>query len=434
MKRSRINQNLNHGRPKQERQHRNQRHHHEQQQHWYYKDGKGNSQTLPTISNLPERYMRNISGPYLPVTVRRVAIGFHGEYVRREKMLHVHTEALACSNFFRDSENITDTLIKPLIASNVTVEVFFHSVSRCKEIDRRLIAALKPVRWEFSKRNLPRIVDSFLRVIDMIHEYEKEKLLGENSINFGESEIKSSATYFDFIILTRFDVKFRIASILNLNIDFNGAVNLAFKDAPPYWRKEEKVSDLFFVFPSGTVARNLRKAIDTSAGPHSHHSAAHWIYPYLRKSLIETTPAQQAQNTTTSKAIHFIDPLGQSSNVQVDGKVKSFLYLDRSCANFDQWTSCSIMKEGSTPHASNGNESNAFCIYLLRAVLFMNAQNICRRPTTGFISQIELFDFAEFYGAATVTIFLVLLIAVAVRIIWIQVFYCRLRNQKKRAI
>ena len=206
----------------------------------------------------PSRFLRRASSDDKPPPLKRVAMAFHGEYLRRALLRHTGVDEKACSNFFLDAENITATLVRPLADMGAVVETFFHTTSHCEASDDRLVEALRPVRHAFAPKNLPRVVDSYVRVMEMVEAYacERQQESGGKNENGGRRPGGGSGgggggLYFDAVILSRFDVRFTVHSILDLNIDWQ-MINVAFRDISTSWKRESKVSDLFFVYPGPT--------------------------------------------------------------------------------------------------------------------------------------------------------------------------------------
>jgi len=237
-----------------------------------------------------------------PAWVKNIAIAYHGQYIRKEELFHAH--ATGCSIYFNDAENIRKYLELPLMRHNRTVTSFFHTVNHCSQSDRKLVDDIKPASFMFSSSKLPRIVDSYISVLDLVSKWR---------------------TPVDIVILTRFDVSFRWP-ITRLWIDWS-KINIAFKDGPTYFSKEHKVSDLFHIFPRNLL-REVRAALDASA-----RGSGHYIYNYLVKELGQSK-------------IHFIEPRGRSSNVGINDSNPTFLYIDRSCLGFEKL--CASQINGST--------------------------------------------------------------------------------------
>lgn len=239
----------------------------------------------------------------IPSQISTVAIGFHGHYLRKEKLIHHHQ--IGCSIFKNSRVNVTASLLEPFRIKNVSVLTFFHTYESCVEQDRELLDYLRPASYSFSSCLLPRIVDSYIRVLDLI-------------------EAHPSFSKVDAIILSRFDARYRL-KIDEMPLEWS-KLNLAFKDGPVYWRKYHKVSDLFHVLPRSMLTP-LRRAFDVSTKRGS--SAGHFIYDHI-------------------KAVNFIDAnVHRSSNVNEGDANATFLVLDRSCAGFDEL--CAPRKDARCP-------------------------------------------------------------------------------------
>ena len=318
----------------------------------------------------------------------------------------------ACSDFFLDADNITSTLIRPLQERNISVETFLHSTTYCAASDARLVRFLQPVRHAFAPSNLPRIVDSYLQVMSMVEAYAVDR----------ERVTSSNESYFDAVVLSRFDVRFT-QSILDLNIDW-GMINIAFRDGPPYWRKESKVSDLFFVYPGNDLGVKLRHAIDVSAGPFSHHSAAHWLLPHLMKSL----NGLPMPHNTSVRPVNFIDPVGQGSNVLPEGTIPTFLYLDRSCEQFDDLARCGSKTRSRALGEIEGEDSGRSASLCRRVASVLpvvsDREKFCGHRLfvagSGKPMGLQPYEFAEFYAAGSVVILFTALVAVALRVLYVQ--------------
>jgi len=225
--------------------------------------------------------------------LQTIAIGFHGNFERKGTL----GDPTSCSNFFLVAEEISDKLIRPL-KQNYNVQIFWHTYKdlQCTEMDNALVRYLQPVAYEFSSSPLPQIVDSYIRVIDLITK-------------------KSNASLPEFIILARFDVVYRVPfTDFNLHLD---KVNLPFRDPETNWNSFRMVSDLFFVVPAGFVAP-FRKSLEESCSTpgamelratyarrriRGTPCPAHYFYPALGKAIGE-------------KNIHFIDDAFRSSNIR----------------------------------------------------------------------------------------------------------------------
>jgi hypothetical protein len=230
----------------------------------------------------------------LPTWLKSVAIAFHGHYLRQDALFHTHS--VGCSNFFNDAENMTLSIVSPLEHANITVKTFFSTVGHCPESDERLVQYIRPTAYSFAKCMLPRIVDSYIEVLDLV---------------------ASHSPPVDAVILTRFDLLYR-KPIFSMGVSWK-SVNFPFADSPVYWSREKKVSDLFHVLPFHRIAA-FRAALDAS-GKRSHTAGHHAYSPLVR--------------VVGSEAINFIDSSrGRGSNVRADDPDPTFLFIDRSCEGY----------------------------------------------------------------------------------------------------
>ncbi|KAG8465961.1 hypothetical protein KFE25_005531 [Diacronema lutheri] len=97
---------------------------------------------------------------------RAVSLLFHGHYARAS------TKRGGCSDFFQSAHNLRAAVFAPLLAreradaGEQLMRVFVHTFStRCAAADAALLAALRPTAFEFSRAPLPRIIDSYVRVL-----------------------------------------------------------------------------------------------------------------------------------------------------------------------------------------------------------------------------------------------------------------------------
>lgn len=188
--------------------------------------------------------------PHTKFSRKTVAIGFHGAYDRTGSQF----DSLSCTDFFQVSKNIFSTIIEPL-REKYNVLIFFHTYRHegCLEKDNALVNMLEPEAYEFSKSKLPRIIDSYIRVIDLIDETANRTT---NKITMAS---KSKAI--DYVLLLRFDVRYK-QSFNKINIEME-KVNIAFRDQKQYWELRRKVSDLFFLVPYRYL-KIFRDSLDSS--------------------------------------------------------------------------------------------------------------------------------------------------------------------------
>jgi len=234
---------------------------------------------------------------------RRVAIAFRGDYHRRAILRDGVTRAsrsLRCSDFFNSAKNLQQQVVDPLVAAGSVVKTYFHSYvdANCSQRDQRVLRELNPTRHEFSKEYLPRIVDSFIKVLELVLQ-DKDDI--------------------DAVVLTRFDLRYR-APITSFNIDW-GATNVAHKDLRSNWEGREVISDVFYVLPIGHV-QTLIDVLNQSADSENSGGAGHWIFnPFVKRM--------------GRSALNYIDKEIGSSTA-APSQSTSFVGISRNCgAEFD---------------------------------------------------------------------------------------------------
>ena len=105
------------------------------------------------------------------------AVVYHGQYYRSNGK---------CGDFFKAAYNHKSMIIDPLLAMPMNVFVVFHTyTSGCESRDRALVDFLRPVAHEIAPCCLPRIVDSYIRALQLL---------------------QSSRQSVDWIVLTRFEL------------------------------------------------------------------------------------------------------------------------------------------------------------------------------------------------------------------------------------
>jgi hypothetical protein len=192
-------------------------------------------------------------------------------------------------------------VVDPLVAAGATVKIYFHSYvdANCSQRDQRLLRVLNPVRHEFAKEYMPRVVDSFIKVLELVFQ-------DKNDI--------------DAIVLTRFDLRYR-APITSFNVNW-GATNVAHKDLRSKWEGREVISDILYVLPIGHV-QPLIDALNRSANSENSDGAGHWIFnPFV--------------NMMGRNALNYIDPQIGSSTA-APSQSTSCVGISRACgAEFDK--------------------------------------------------------------------------------------------------
>lgn len=235
----------------------------------------------------------------------RVAIAYRGDYHRKVALSSGTNSAAAvgCSDFFHNADYHWKQLVEPLEAAGTRVTTYFHSYrdASCPQRDHRLLRELRPERYEFSDSHLPMIVDSFIRVLNLV-------LQDAGSV--------------DAVVLTRFDLRYR-APITSLNVNWN-VTNVAHREGEESWKTQRKVSDLFYVLPVAHI-RPFMTALRESARKHQvnrvdHHStgAGHWFSHYF-------------VNMMGRKALHIIDKEFASSTLS-PSETNTFLGISRGCS------------------------------------------------------------------------------------------------------
>jgi hypothetical protein len=206
----------------------------------------------------PDRPQTKQSEPAPAPRRKRIAVGFHGAYDRKGSEF----DRFSCSDFFQVSDNIESQLLAPLRRS-YDVTTFFHTYRHleCRDKDDALEAFLRPASHKFSDAKLPRIIDSYLVVIDLIMDAaygSREPALASTN---DTAALRALPSDIEYVVLARFDVRYKVP-FARLNVEMD-KVNFAFRDRKAYWKRRRKVSDLFFVMPIHHLAP-FRKALDAS--------------------------------------------------------------------------------------------------------------------------------------------------------------------------
>ena len=176
-------------------------------------------------------------------TVQRVAVAYHGSYIRGPLPWHYWESdcpnPFRCSDAFESHRNIHSHVVEALRRAGVRTGVFFHSHrSGCSALDAELVRLLRPHAHEFSEVALPRIIDSYLRALQLVQTHGPDA---------------------DAVLLLRFDVEYRVP-ITAACIDWS-KVNIAFRDIASSWDSFRAVSDLFFVVPMRLLS-SFARALD----------------------------------------------------------------------------------------------------------------------------------------------------------------------------
>jgi hypothetical protein len=239
---------------------------------------------------------------------KSAAILYHGEYYRTEeddededsvakqsssnhgwrrtaKQLQLAkdlNDVSKCSDFFSAADNHKHTIIEPLrrVGIEYIVTAFHSFTSGHKARDQALVNFLQPVAYNFSKSfdESPRIVDSYLKVIDLLQR-SKERV--------------------DIALVIRFDL-FMLKPIDWLSVEWS---KVNFRDRDYYWRcraDDESdcapsdlhfASDLFFLTPTKYLPA-LRSSLDDSGKRTPKNpdfawlkGSGHWTYDPLAKRI-----------------------------------------------------------------------------------------------------------------------------------------------------
>lgn len=201
-----------------------------------------------------------------------VALLYHGEYLRGtvdEPAGYDWTGSPKCSDFFVAAANHHDQLVAPLRARGARLQTFFHTVrSGCASRDQALVNFLQPLAHRFDDELPPRIVDSFISVIDLL---------------------LASSVHVDVALLVRFDAMYK-QPLDAMDIRWP-AVNFAFADTR---FAEGIVSDLFHVCPGHDLPALRAAFAQSGERAQEWPGSAHYAWEPLREALGE-------------ERVHFID-------------------------------------------------------------------------------------------------------------------------------
>jgi hypothetical protein len=180
-------------------------------------------------------------------------------------------------------------------------------------MDRALVNYLDPGAHEFSKELLPRIVDSYLRVIHLMLQ---------------------SSPLPDFVILTRFDLDYhQPVPELNYHPD---KVNIAFRDLQDKWEKDQWVSDLFFLMP-GRFLELFGKSLEESCAS----EAALTYRPPVEHSVVVATRGRGAVCPGHFVYQPLVTNIGSDNIRMIDDAFRSsrsatgtFISINRACGGW----------------------------------------------------------------------------------------------------
>ena len=189
--------------------------------------------------------------PRPPGSKPTVALVYHGAYYRSSGK---------CADFFQAAYNHKTMIVDPLKRErSVNVITAFHTYSSgCHKRDNALIDFLQPVAHEVEECCRPRIVDSYIRSLELL---------------------QASRVTVDWIVLTRFEIMF-ISPLTQLNLNW-GRINFGFRDSWNYWNSMHIVTDLFYLFPISRM-NDMISALDMSGTvDHSWAGSGHFTWSII---------------------------------------------------------------------------------------------------------------------------------------------------------
>ena len=230
-------------------------------------------------------------------TPRRVAIVYHGQYIRGTESDHETGPDYkpVCSDFFSAAHNHHVRLVEPLRRMGATVFTAFHSyASGCAARDQALVDFLQPIAYRFDDHDtFERIVDSYMIGIDLLN---------------------ATGIAVDAMLHVRFEGWFRQGlDVFDVAWD---KINVAFRDSPFFWNAYQATSDLFFVVPWRLVSE-YRHGLDESGDvPQSWPGSGHFTYAALKTRIGEERlnfmierafDGALMEQTSTNAAVHVCD-------------------------------------------------------------------------------------------------------------------------------
>jgi len=232
----------------------------------------------------------------LGIIPKHVAVLYHGHYDRAFEG--------QCSDFFAVAQNHALTLINPLRSRGIVVNTFFHTYRNinCRQKDDFLVEYLQPISYEFSESNLPKIIDSYVRVLQLAN---------------------AASPSPEVMLLCRFDIMFTW-SILEINIEWH-KINLSWRDVREAWQHFQKSNDLFITLPFQYTSA-FEKSLYESA-QRSPSGDGNFIF----KSLASTVGPSEIRFIDSEFRTSTIDSHWLAVHRNDTGGAKVFLALERSC-------------------------------------------------------------------------------------------------------
>ena len=248
--------------------------------------------------------------------IRRVAVAYHGEYLRKGSRF----APSVCSNAFVTHANHREMIFRPLERIGVRVEIFIHTfgVAGCADQSARLVNMLRPVAFEMETVGAQQHIDKTYTYIRALRLVLRRWEVGDS--NQGTAGVQASvpadqiSAASDMVVLCRFEAEY-LVPLPAWNIDPR-TLNLAFRDGGSQPAETTgKASDLVFVAPR-SLSRTLLAALAES------HDVAHLVWwPFV---------------SMAGQSVHFIDDERQGSSMIGVTPFVSFVGLRRDCDNYNQ--------------------------------------------------------------------------------------------------
>jgi len=247
---------------------------------------------VAAVSEPPKGTSRNTSG----VIPNHVAVLYHGHYDRAFEG--------QCSDFFTVAHNHALKVFNPLRSQGIVLSTFFHTYRdiKCRQKDDFLVDYLQPVSYEFSESNLPRIIDSYVRVLQLAY---------------------AASPRPEVMLMCRFDIMFTW-SILDLNIEWH-KVNLSWRDVRDAWQHFQKSNDLFITLPI-QYSSSMEKSLYESA-KRSPSGDGNFVF----KSLASSIGASELRFIDSEFRTSTVDSYWLAAHKNDTGGAKVFLAIERSC-------------------------------------------------------------------------------------------------------
>lgn len=251
-----------------------------------------NMSEVAAFSKPPKGTSHNTSS-VIPI---HVAVLYHGHYDRVFEG--------QCSDFFTVAHNHALKVFNPLRSQGIVLSTFFHTYRniKCRHKDDFLVEYLRPVSYEFSESNLPRIIDSYVRVLQLAY---------------------AASPRPEVMLICRFDIMFTW-SILDLNIEWH-KVNLSWRDVRDAWHHFQKSNDLFITLPIQYTSA-MEKSLYESA-KRSPSGDGNFVF----KSLASSIGPNELRFIDSEFRTSTVDSHWLAAHKNDTGGAKVFLAIERSC-------------------------------------------------------------------------------------------------------